>query len=1062
MDSRTGYHCSAVFVFGVLLCVAQTTAQYTPAPRDYAAHRFLLDDGTGNGFHGILQLSGTLTNHVYYTFPANASGDFIFSNSTSGQTINGGLSVLGGLSADMLTLTTPLAATSGGTGLNSYAVGDLLYAATATTMARLPIGTNGQILTVSGGVPVWSNPFSIVSLPFSQITNGTNTGQASLEVGSGSALYPVGSGAITANRFITAASATNAVDLATSEVSGTLPDANVSDVLTIAGGSIDGAPIGSTTPQSGAFTQLQVLGTAGTANARMGSLGGASLSGSYSPGATDGMIVADNNGDLLKRSFAEALNSTAWRTTGNSGTTPGTNFIGTTDNQAFEIRVDNAGAATEGRQRVMRFEPNAASANIIGGFNGNSVSAGAVGAVVVGGGANGSTNRATDNYGAVISGTNNQAGDNAGTTSDKPYATVIGGSGNVASGSYSTAMGYNTIASGDTATAIGSHTVASGQNSLASGYQSVASGWLSTALGDSAVASGYAATATGSRTVASGFYSTAMGLLTNASGAFASAMGIGTVAAGDVSTALGFGLTLDASADRSFGFHANTPAADRAMTISASDVVVFGNTDLWLANNDGNPSELRFFEAYNAAGAFPNTANYTALKAQTQTGNITYTLPASNGTAGQVLRIASSPTPTSTDATLEWAVPGSGWLLAGNAGTTPGTNFIGTTDNQAFEIRVDHAGAATEGRRRVMRFEPNAASANIIGGFNGNSVTSGAVGATIAGGGRNGATNRATDNYGVVGGGENNRAGDNAGTTTDHTHATVGGGFGNTASGIYSTLGGGFTNTASGEHSAVAGGWSNTASGNIATIGGGSTNTASGLYSAISGGFTNTASGYIATVGGGFTNTVAGDYSAIVGGYGLTLDASADRSFGFHTNNSGGTRNMTISAPNVAVFGNADLWLANNDGAASELRFFEDYNAAGAFPNTANYTAFKAQPQTGNITYTLPAAAPTSDGQMLTSTALGAMSWGRKITKATVAQNIASVAANSRITETFTVAGAAVGGSVVVSPSGDLTAGLVISYARVSASGTVTVSFQNVTGLAIDEGSLDWEITVIE
>lgn len=50
MDSRTGYHCSAVFVFGVLLCVAQTTAQYTPAPRDYAAHRFLLDDGTGGGF----------------------------------------------------------------------------------------------------------------------------------------------------------------------------------------------------------------------------------------------------------------------------------------------------------------------------------------------------------------------------------------------------------------------------------------------------------------------------------------------------------------------------------------------------------------------------------------------------------------------------------------------------------------------------------------------------------------------------------------------------------------------------------------------------------------------------------------------------------------------------------------------------------------------------------------------------------------------------------------------------------------------------------------------------
>ncbi|MCC7439402.1 MAG: hypothetical protein IT211_12990 [Armatimonadetes bacterium] len=1056
MNSITSYHCCAALVVGLLFGVAQAPAQYTPAPRDYAAYRLLLDDGTGNGFYGILRLSGSLSNHRYYNLPANASGDFIFSNSIGGQTLSGGLNV------DMLTLATPLAPASGGTGVSGYAVGDLLYASGAATLSRLPIGANGQVLTVSGGLPVWSNPFSIVALPFGQLTNGTSTGQSSLEVGNGSALYPVGSGAITANRFITPASSTNAVDLATSEVSGILPDANVSDALTITGGSIDGTPIGSTTPSSGAFTGLEVIGTAGIANVRMGSLGGASLSGSYSPGINDGVIVADNNGDLLKRSFAEALNSTVWRTTGNIGTTAGTNFLGTIDNQAFEIRVNNAGAATGGNQRVMRFEPNATSPNIIGGFNGNSVTSGTVGAAIVSGGANGITNRVTDNYGTVVSGTNNQAGDNAGTTSDKPYATVIGGSGSIASGSYSTAMGYNAIASGDSATAIGSHTVASGQNSFASGYQSVASGWLATAMGDSTVASAYAATAFGSRTIASGFYSTAMGLATTASGNFSTAMGVGTVVAGDLSIGTGFGLTLDASADRSFGFHANNSIGTLPMTISTPDVAIFGNADLWLANNDGAASELRFFEDYNTAGAFPNTANYTAFKAQTQTGDITYTLPAANGTAGQVLTIASSPTPTGVAATLQWAAPGTGWLLSGNAGTPPGTNFIGTTDNQPFEIRVNNAGAATGGNQRVMRFEPNATSPNIIGGFNGNSVTSGAVGATIAGGGRNGATNRATDNYGVVGGGENNRAGDNAGTTTDHTHATVGGGFGNTASGIYSTLGGGFTNTASGEHSAVGGGFSNTASGNLSTLGGGSTNTASGIYSAISGGFTNTASGYIATVGGGFLNTVAGDYSAIVGGYGLTLDAAADRSFGFHTNNSGGTRNMTISASNVAVFGNADLWLANNDGAASELRFFEDYNTAGAFPNTANYTAFKAQTQTGNITYTLPASAPTSDGQILTSTALGTMSWGRKITKATVTQNIASVAANSRITETFTVTGVAVGGSVAVSPSGDLTAGLVISYARVSASNTVTVAFQNVTGAAIDEGSLDWDITIIE
>ncbi|MCC7438980.1 MAG: hypothetical protein IT211_10850 [Armatimonadetes bacterium] len=131
------------------------------------------------------------------------------------------------------------------------------------------------------------------------------------------------------------------------------------------------------------------------------------------------------------------------------------------------------------------------------------------------------------------------------------------------------------------------------------------------------------------------------------------------------------------------------------------------------------------------------------------------------------------------------------WQLLGNAGTTPGTDFLGTTDNQAFEIHVDNGGVATEGRRRVMRFEPNATSANIIGGFNGNSVTAGAVGATIAGGGATSATNSVTDDYGVVSGGQNNRAGNNVGTVNDAPFSTVGGGVDNSASGPSSTVGGG-------------------------------------------------------------------------------------------------------------------------------------------------------------------------------------------------------------------------------------------------------------------------------
>jgi hypothetical protein len=38
--------------------------------------------------------------------------------------------------------------------------GDMLYEASPTTAARLAIGSTGQILTVSGGIPTWATPAS--------------------------------------------------------------------------------------------------------------------------------------------------------------------------------------------------------------------------------------------------------------------------------------------------------------------------------------------------------------------------------------------------------------------------------------------------------------------------------------------------------------------------------------------------------------------------------------------------------------------------------------------------------------------------------------------------------------------------------------------------------------------------------------------------------------------------------------------------------------------------------------------------------------------------------------
>jgi hypothetical protein len=146
---------------------------------------------------------------------------------------------------------------------------------------------------------------------------------------------------------------------------------------------------------------------------------------------------------------------------------------------------------------------------------------------------------------------------------------------------------------------------------------------------------------------------------------------------------------------------------------------------------------------------------------------------------------------------------------------------------------VDGSGNFTlNGSSGGLIVQQNATSPNLIGGFSGNSVTSGVVGASIGGGGESGfSTNRVTDDFGTVGGGGNNQAGDNAGTTSNSRFATVGGGEGNTASGLLATVGGGASNEASVEFATVGGGVNNEASNFAATVPGGSGNTAQGFLS---------------------------------------------------------------------------------------------------------------------------------------------------------------------------------------------------------------------------------------
>jgi len=56
----------------------------------------------------------------------------------------------------------------GGTGLNYYQVGDLIYATTPTLLHRLAMGTEGQVLVSGAAVPEWESDLRLGSLKFTE------------------------------------------------------------------------------------------------------------------------------------------------------------------------------------------------------------------------------------------------------------------------------------------------------------------------------------------------------------------------------------------------------------------------------------------------------------------------------------------------------------------------------------------------------------------------------------------------------------------------------------------------------------------------------------------------------------------------------------------------------------------------------------------------------------------------------------------------------------------------------------------------------------------------------
>jgi len=114
----------------------------------------------GNGSAWVLENGATLrTSLGVDAAGTDNSTNVSFTGTPNYITIVGGTQVVTVGLVDLATdVTGAMAVTSGGTGQTTWAAGDLLYGSGVNTLAKLAVATNGDVLTLTAGVPAWATP----------------------------------------------------------------------------------------------------------------------------------------------------------------------------------------------------------------------------------------------------------------------------------------------------------------------------------------------------------------------------------------------------------------------------------------------------------------------------------------------------------------------------------------------------------------------------------------------------------------------------------------------------------------------------------------------------------------------------------------------------------------------------------------------------------------------------------------------------------------------------------------------------------------------------------------
>ncbi len=653
--------------------------------------------------------------------------------------------------------------------------------------------------------------------------------------------------------------------------------------------------------------------------------------------------TTDNRWQVQAFTNAALTNTTvsnSWLINGNSGTTAGTNFVGTTDAQDLVlkrfnvegIRLTTGGALwatgntgtgvtpTAGAGTRMMWIPakGAFRAGDVTGTQWDDANIGSYSAVF------GRNNQATGTH-TLVSGNGNNAAGNfsvvfnntasstaAATTSiaggfqsqtqanlsvaigwadtAKGVASVaLGGFSNEAQADNSFSTGNNNLSSGTQAATFGSGNTASGSNSFATGNNNNVSGQNSFVTGNGNTVTATHALVSGNGNNAAGNFSVVLNntASTTAVATTSIAGGFQSQVQSNLGLAIGWGDTTSGVTAEAFG------RGNYARSFAEFSVGIFG-TDYVAANASGHNTADRAFNVGIGTAANARADAFTVLKG----GNVRVSGIATGGTfittpsavtdkimfadaLGDLRAMTAGTTGqvlTYTASGPAWAAASTGndWALLGNSGTTAGTNFVGTTDAQDLVFKR----SSVEGIRLT-------------------------TGGALWGSGNTGTGVTPTSGAGTrmmwIPAKAAFRAGIVSGTQWDDANVGVNSavfGQNNTASGT-NTFVAGNGNTAAGNYSTVLNQFNRTTSaGSYAIAGGYESSVEAMLAYAI--GWADTAKGVSAVAIGGWNNSADAENSFATG-YSNTATGNQSAIFGDNGRVSGGSALVTGSANNVSA-----------------------------------------------------------------------------------------------------------------------------------------------------------------